>query len=107
MGRATGQNDTATGRIRLQLIAVELIAETDVENAGHDCVDLVLRVSVRHQLHAGRHFDPDHVGARALKAERLDQTDNSASVPILSLTAKCIISCSDLQFHCESSHPCY
>src|SRR4029077_456336 len=51
-----------TGRIRLHLIAVELIAEADVENAGHDCVDSVLRVFVRHQLHASGHFDPDHVG---------------------------------------------
>ena len=63
VGRIAGQNDNATGRIRLHLIAVELIAQADVENAGHDCVDSVLRVSVRHQLYAGRPFDPDHVGA--------------------------------------------
>src|SRR5256712_11183866 len=63
VGRIAGQNDDAPGRIRLHLVAVELIAQADVENAGHDRVDSVLRVSVWHQLHAGGHFDPDHVGA--------------------------------------------
>src|SRR2546425_13036905 len=63
VGRIAGQNDNATGRIRLHLIAVELIAQADVENAGHDRVNSVLWVSVWHQLHAGGHFDPDHVGA--------------------------------------------
>ena len=51
-GCIAGQNDDATGRIRLRFIAVELIAQANVENAGHDRVDPVLRVSVRHQLHA-------------------------------------------------------
>ena len=64
VGRVSGQNDDATGRIRFHLIAVELIAQADVENARHDCVDPVLRVPVWHQLHAGGHFDTDHVGAR-------------------------------------------
>src|SRR5882724_9288722 len=63
VGRIAGQDDHATGRIRLHLVAVELIAQADVENAGHDRVHSVLRVSVWHQLHAGGHFDPDHVGA--------------------------------------------
>src|SRR5213594_2096404 len=63
VGRIAGQNDDATGRISLHLVAVELIAQADVENAGHDRVHSVLRVSVWHQLHAGGHFDPDHVGA--------------------------------------------
>ena len=63
VGRITGQNDDATGGIRLHLVAVELIAQADVEDARHDRVDSVLRVSVWHQLHAGRYFDPDHVGA--------------------------------------------
>src|SRR6266704_5985348 len=49
VGRIAGKNDDATGWIRLHLIAVELIAQADVENAGHDGVDPVLRVSVRHQ----------------------------------------------------------
>ena len=64
VGRIARQNNDATGRIRLHLIAVELIAQADVEYAGHDCVDSVLWVSVWHQIHAGGHFDPDHVGAR-------------------------------------------
>ena len=64
VGRIAGQNDNGPGRIRLHFIAVELIAQTDIEDAGHDCVDPVLRVPVWHQLHAGGHFDPDHVGAR-------------------------------------------
>ena len=64
VGRIAGQNDNGPGRIRLHFIAVELIAQADIENAGHDCVDPVLRVPVWHQLHAGGHFDPDHVGAR-------------------------------------------
>src|SRR6266480_7461818 len=63
VGRIAGQNDDATGRIRLHLVAVELIAQADVENAGHDRVHSVLRVPVWHHLHAGGHFDPDHVGA--------------------------------------------
>jgi hypothetical protein len=58
-----GQNDDAAGRISLYLFAVEPLAEADVENAGHHRVDSILRVFVRHQLHAGRRFDPDHVGA--------------------------------------------
>src|SRR5438132_13320130 len=51
--RIAGQNDDVTGGISRHLIAVEPIADADVENAGHDGVDPVLRVSVRHQLHAG------------------------------------------------------
>src|SRR5208282_646291 len=61
--RIAWQNDDATRRIRLHLVAVELIAQANVENAGHDGVDSVLRVSVGHQLHAERHFHSDHVGA--------------------------------------------
>jgi len=64
MGRVAGQNDDATGRISLHLIAVELVAETDVENARQDRVDTILRVPVRHEFHAGRHFDPYRVRAR-------------------------------------------
>ena len=63
VGRIAGQNDDATGRIRRHLIAVEAITQADVENAGHDRVDSVLRMSVRHQLYARGHFDPDRVGA--------------------------------------------
>src|SRR5580704_11954934 len=39
-------------------------AQPDVEHAGHHGVDAVLRVLVRHQLDAGRHLDPDHIGTR-------------------------------------------
>ena len=42
MGRVARQYDDATGRISLYLIAVELVAETDVENARQDRVDTVL-----------------------------------------------------------------
>jgi hypothetical protein len=64
VGRIAGQNDDATRRMRLQLIVVELIAQANVENAGHDCVDPILGVSMWHYLHAGGHFHSDHVGAR-------------------------------------------
>lgn len=63
MRRIAGQNNDATGRIRLQLIGVELIAQADVENAGDNCVDSILRVPVWHQLHAVGYSDPDRVGA--------------------------------------------
>jgi hypothetical protein len=63
MGRITGQNDDATGRIRLEFIGVELITQADVENAGYHGVNSILRVPVWHQLHTVRHFDPDGVGA--------------------------------------------
>jgi hypothetical protein len=47
-----GSTMTLPGWIRLQLIGVELAAETDVENAGDHCIDTILQVSVRHQLYA-------------------------------------------------------
>ena len=65
MGRIARQYDDATGRISLYLIAVERVAETDVENARQDRVDTVLRVLVRHEFHAGWHFDPYRVRAGA------------------------------------------
>src|SRR3989449_10846088 len=42
VGRIAGQNDHATGRIRLHLGAVEPIAPADVENRGHYRVHSVL-----------------------------------------------------------------
>ena len=57
----TGQNDDAARWICLDLIAVEAIAQTDVENTGHDRVDTVLGVPTRHEFHARGHLDPDHV----------------------------------------------
>jgi hypothetical protein len=62
VGRVAWQNDNAAGRIRVHLVAVELIAEANVKDAGYDCVDSILWVSVWHQLHASWHFDPDGVG---------------------------------------------
>ena len=59
----TGQNDNAAGRICLDLIAVEAIAQTDVENTGHDRVDTVLGMPMRHEFHARGHLDPDHVSS--------------------------------------------
>src|SRR5215471_20841340 len=51
MGRVAWQNHNASRRKRLHLVAIKLIAETDVENARNDRVDAVLWMSVRHQLH--------------------------------------------------------
>ena len=64
VGRIAGQNNDAAGWIRFDLVAVELIPQADVEDARHDGVDSVLRVFVRHELHARGHFDPDHVRSR-------------------------------------------
>ena len=64
VGRVARQNDDATGRIRLQRIAVELLAQAYVEHARHDRVDPVLRMSVGHHLDVGGYFDPDYVGSR-------------------------------------------
>ena len=62
MGSVAGQNDDATGRIRLEFIRVKLIAQADVENAGYHCVNSILRVPVWHQLHAVGCSDPHRVG---------------------------------------------
>ena len=61
MRGAGGQDDDGTRRVRLQFCVVELLAQADVEHAGHDGVDPVLVVSVGHQLDPGRQLDPDHV----------------------------------------------
>jgi hypothetical protein len=62
MERIAGQNDDATGRIRLEFIGVEPIAHTKAENAGDHCVHAILRVAMWHQLYAVGRFDPDGVG---------------------------------------------
>src|ERR1700733_14358545 len=59
--RLARQHDDGAGRIRLQLVRVEVLAQPDVENTGDDRVDPVLVVSVRHQLHPGGCLDPDGV----------------------------------------------
>jgi hypothetical protein len=59
MGRIAGLNDNANVGIRLQLTRVELITQADVENAGDNWVDSILRMPVWHQLYA----DPDRIRA--------------------------------------------
>jgi hypothetical protein len=58
---AGGQDDDGTRRVRLQFPLVELFAHADVEHTGHDRVDPVFVMPVRHQLDAGWQLDPDHV----------------------------------------------
>ena len=50
MRRIAGQNDDASGRICLQLFRIELITQTDVENARDYRVDAILPVSMRQKL---------------------------------------------------------
>jgi hypothetical protein len=64
MGCIAGQNDHRTGRIHLQFVGIEFVAKTDVEDPGNDRVHAILRVPMRHQFQATRHFDPDHIGPR-------------------------------------------
>jgi hypothetical protein len=61
VGGVARQNDHAAGRIGLQLLGVELITQSDVKDAGDNCIDPVLWVPVRHQFHATGHFHPDCV----------------------------------------------
>jgi hypothetical protein len=63
MGSVAGQHDHASRRKSLNLVAVELIAEADVEHARHDRVDPVLRMPVWHQFCAAGRFHPDDVRA--------------------------------------------
>src|SRR6266446_724315 len=65
-----GQDNHATRRIRLHLVAVELRSQADVEDAGYHCVDSVLRVSVRHQPHARWHFDSNDVRSRLTRLSK-------------------------------------
>src|SRR5260370_19775221 len=68
------QHKHAARRICLQAICVEPGAEADGEDAGHNGVDAVLGVLVRHELHAGGHLDADNVGTwlRGLTARRTE-----------------------------------
>jgi hypothetical protein len=43
---------TLAGWICLDLIVIESIAEADVENTGHDGINSVLGVPMRHEPHA-------------------------------------------------------
>jgi hypothetical protein len=62
MGRIAGQDEHASWRVRLQLIGVELIAQAYVENAGYNCVNSILRVTVWHQFRAVGRSNPNRVG---------------------------------------------
>lgn len=66
MTGAPGQDDDGAWRVSLELLFLELIAQADVENAGYDGIDTVLVMPVRHELHAGRNLDADHVRAGLL-----------------------------------------
>src|SRR6185312_5405518 len=55
------KNDDASRRIGLHPVAIEGLAEPDVKNAGHDRVDAIFWMLVRHQFRAVGHLDPDHV----------------------------------------------
>src|SRR5262249_25322620 len=63
MPGVAGQHDDASRRIGLHRIAVELLAEPDIKNAGDDRVDAIFGVLVRHQLGAAGHLDPDNIGS--------------------------------------------
>src|SRR5262249_33377984 len=56
-----GEHDNTAGRICLDPVAVELIAEPDVEHTRHDRIDSILRMPMRHQFHPRGHLDPDQV----------------------------------------------
>src|ERR1700681_237164 len=64
MGRISWQHDHRTGRICFELVGIEFIPQTNVEDSRNYGVDAILRMAMRHQLHAARHFDPDHVWSR-------------------------------------------
>src|SRR5260370_23602629 len=53
--------------VRFQLLDIELLAYSAIENARYHCVDSILRMLVRHQLHAMWHFDPDHIHAGLIR----------------------------------------
>lgn len=61
MGSISRHNDHSAGRICLQLVGIELIAQTDVKDSGDDRVYAVFGVAVRHKFHAAGHLDPDGV----------------------------------------------
>jgi len=63
MGRITGQNDDRAGWIRLQLAGIELITQSNVEDAGNDGVYPVLGMPMGHQFHIVRDVNPDGVRA--------------------------------------------
>src|SRR5262249_31464769 len=73
--------DPAAGWICLDPIAVELFAEADVQDAGHDRVDPVLRM--RHQFCAAGPPHPDDVRAGLVGVLRPFHLVPSALLPIV------------------------
>jgi hypothetical protein len=59
--RVAGQNDNAAGWICVEVLRIESIAQADVKDAGNDRVNSILRVLMRHKLHARGHLDPDQI----------------------------------------------
>ena len=62
VGCVARQYDYASGWIGVQPIRVELFAQSNVKHSLDYCVNQVLRLPVRHQLHTPRNPDPDNVG---------------------------------------------
>src|SRR5215469_3374521 len=56
-----GKDEDRAGRISGDGVTIEPVAETDVEDAGHDRVNAVLRMPMRHQLRAKRRLHPNDV----------------------------------------------
>lgn len=54
MMSVTRKHDPAAGGVRLQRVGIELLATTDVKDAGDDRVDSIFFVHVRHEFHARR-----------------------------------------------------
>src|SRR5579863_1468569 len=52
--RVARQNDNSAGWMGLEFFGLEPIAEADIEDPGHDRINSILRVFMRHELHAGR-----------------------------------------------------
>src|SRR4051812_14822538 len=71
----TRKNDHASWWIRRHFLAIELVTEADVENAGHDGIDAVFRMFMRHELDAERNLDADHIRAGL---RRLTDNDGEA-----------------------------
>jgi hypothetical protein len=59
--RVAGQNDNAARWICLEIFRLESRAQADVKDAGNHRVNSILRVLMRHKLHARRNLDPDQV----------------------------------------------
>src|SRR5579871_145092 len=58
-----GQHDDTTRRIGLDAVAVEALAEPDIEDTRHHRIDPVLRMLVRHQFRAAGHLHPHLIWA--------------------------------------------